>query len=69
MKIPEGFEKHYNSNQVLRLKRTIYGLKQAANSFWVELLQALTKMGFKRSDADPCLYYKTENGDTTVCLS
>ena len=26
-------------------------------------------MGFKRSDADPCLHYKTENGDLIICLS
>jgi hypothetical protein len=32
-------------------------LKQAAMAFWRELVKALNDMNFKRSAADPCLYY------------
>jgi hypothetical protein len=39
MKSPE------RDDQVLFLKRIIYGLKQAAQAFWVELLQAFNAMG------------------------
>jgi Reverse transcriptase (RNA-dependent DNA polymerase) len=59
LKVPQGFEQFYKESQVLKLKRTIYGLKQAAQAFWTELLRALTAMGFERSDGDPCCYYKT----------
>jgi hypothetical protein len=63
LKIPQGFENYYNNDEVLYLKRTIYGLKQSAVAFWNELLEAFTSMGFQRSKADPCLYYKnTTNG-------
>jgi hypothetical protein len=63
LRIPQGFENHYDKNDVLQLKQTIYGLKQAALAFWKELLQAFKKMGFRRSSADPCLYVKdTKNG-------
>jgi hypothetical protein len=37
--------------------QTIDGFKQAAMAFWRELVKALTRMSFKRSAADPCLYY------------
>jgi Reverse transcriptase (RNA-dependent DNA polymerase) len=43
LKIPQGFEEYYSSTKVLRLNRAIYGLKQAAQAFWKELLTALTK--------------------------
>lgn len=58
MEVPEGFEKYYPKDVVLRLKQTIYGLKQAAMAFWRELLRAMRFMGFERNKADPCLYYK-----------
>ena len=58
MEIPEGFEHHYGINFVLLLLKTIYGLKQAAFAFWKELLKAFKSMEYKRSKADPCLYYQ-----------
>jgi Reverse transcriptase (RNA-dependent DNA polymerase) len=56
--VPQGFEQFYKESQVLKLNRTIYGLKQAAQAFWTKLLRALTAMGFVRSDGDSCCYYK-----------
>ena len=57
MEVPRGFEKHYEGNVVLRLLKTIYGLKQAAMTFWKMLLRCMKNMDMKRSTADPCLYY------------
>ena len=49
---------------------TVYGLKQAAKSFWVELLKAMKYMKFKRSKADPYLYWKyNEEAGYTLWLS
>ena len=57
--VPEGFETYVDSNKyVLLLQKTCYGLKQAAMMFWKELLKAMKHMGFKRSNCDPCLYWK-----------
>jgi hypothetical protein len=64
LKIPEGFEKHYNPalHVVLLLKR-FHGWKQAARAFWNKLLKAFQNMGFARSKADPCLCWDwTVNG-------
>ena len=44
MKVPEGFETHYTEGMVLKLMKTIYGLKQAARAFWQELSAALCDM-------------------------
>ena len=60
LEVPEGFEKYYEEGTVLEFKRTIYGLKQAAFAFWKELLMAFESMGFRRSEADPCLYIKND---------
>ena len=58
MKVPEGWEHHYPIDAVLRLLKTLYGLKQAAMAFWRELLKCMKSMQMKRSKADPCLYYQ-----------
>ena len=59
MEIPQGFEKYYDPNvYVLLLLQTLYGLKNAGMAFWKALLQCFYSMGYERSKADPCLYYK-----------
>jgi hypothetical protein len=66
LQIPQGFEIYYEKGMVLKLQRTIYGLKQAAFAFWRELLMAFNAMGFKRSSADPCLYFKNSEKNGKV---
>ncbi len=58
MKVPRGFEKFYPGDMVLKLKKCIYGLKQAAMAFWGQLLLCMKNMGMTQSTADPCLYHK-----------
>ena len=58
MKIPWGFEKFYPDSGLLFLKRTMYGLKNAAKLFWQLLLGIMNELGYKQNRADPCLYYK-----------
>lgn len=57
MYVPQGWEEYYPPNVVLLLKKTIYGLKQAARAFWKRLCEAFKNMSFKRSKADPCLHF------------
>ena len=69
-KIPEGFRDQYDPNKVCwKLKKTAYGLKQAARMFWNQLLKAMKKMGFTRSSSDPCIYYKWTNNGLIVWIS
>jgi len=58
MEIPQGFERFFPKGWVLRLKKTLYGTKQAARAFWIKLLKVMKDIKFKRSKADPCLYFK-----------
>jgi Reverse transcriptase (RNA-dependent DNA polymerase) len=52
------------------MQRTIYGSVQAARAFWMELQKAFTAMGYTRSAADPCLYFRwDEDGKLCVWLT
>jgi hypothetical protein len=70
MEVPQGFEKYYDPlYYVLLLLQTIYGLKQSAFSFWKQLLKCFRSMRFKRSKADPCLYYSWRKQDLVLWVS
>jgi Reverse transcriptase (RNA-dependent DNA polymerase) len=69
MKIPQGFEKFYAEDDVWLLLKTLYGMKQAAKAFWLVLSRTIKAIAFKRSGADPCLYYKWNNGMLMVIVS
>jgi hypothetical protein len=56
--VPHGFEKFYPDDGVPKLKKCIYGLKQATMAFWHQILLCMKNMGMMQSTADPCLYYK-----------
>src|SRR5579859_352070 len=47
---------------VCKLLRSLYGLKQASRVWNIQLHEFLIKIGFKRSNADTCLYINTELG-------
>ena len=67
IKIPEGWEKFYEPDEVLLLLKTLYGTRQAAMAFWKKLNLAMKNIGQKRSRADPCLYYSwTQHGIVMV---
>jgi hypothetical protein len=69
MKVPCGFEKFYPDDVVLKLKKCIYGFKQAAIVFWPQLLLCMKSMGMTRSTADPCLYHKWEEERLVLIVS
>ena len=63
MHIPRCFHidsAKYRSDYVLKLKKNLYRLKQAAYN-WSELLKVVIfKLGFKQNKVDPCLYLKVD---------
>ncbi len=69
IKIPLGFEEFYDRDTVLLLKKTLYGLKQAAMAFYRKLLAATANIGLKPSTADLCLYYKWVEGRLVIMIS
>jgi hypothetical protein len=44
------------------LKKDLYGLKQAPRAWYARIDSYLMSLGFTKSDADPNLYYKVEDG-------
>jgi hypothetical protein len=51
-------EKWYSGNVILLLKKTLYGLKQAAYRFWSYLLTIVHHVQFSTSKADSSLYFR-----------
>jgi hypothetical protein len=58
MKVPRGFEKFHPDYVVLKLKKCIYGIKQAMMAFCCQLLLCMKSMEMVQSTTDPCLYHK-----------
>jgi hypothetical protein len=54
LEMPRGFRE---PGKVLKLKRSLYGLKQSPRNFFLHLKGKLEKVGFKScTDIDPCLF-------------
>lgn len=67
MEVPKGFDKWYDPRlYVLLLLQTLYGLRNAAMAYWKKLLQCFHNMGYKRSQVDPCLYFKWVENSTPI---
>jgi transposase InsO family protein len=65
LKQPPGFQ---NGEQVYRLKKSLYGLKQAARVWNETLHKELEELGYKQNETDKCLYVKKQGGSTCYLL-
>jgi hypothetical protein len=62
VEMPRGFAEH---GQVLKLKRSLYGLKQSPRNFFLFLKSKLEAAGFtNQEEIDPCLFLS----DKCICL-
>lgn len=66
MKPPPGLEE---GDFVLKLEKSLYGLKQAAHVWYNTLSAALLNIGFRKSQTDPCLHIYQKNDETAFCIS
>lgn len=55
MRIPQGFAKN-GDTRVCKLRKSIYGLRQASQNWYHKFTHALTVVGFKQSKADHSLF-------------
>ncbi|CAM8969964.1 unnamed protein product [Rhodiola kirilowii] len=67
MKVPEGYSKA-SPHQVCKLKRSLYGLKQASRQWNHELSSFLVSLGYKQSINDYSLFTKAKGSTFTVLL-
>lgn len=66
MDIPEGL--NYDKSKVCKLKKSLYGLKQASRCWNQKFDNVLKSFGLKQSKIDPCIYYYVE-GEIRMYLS
>ena len=59
--MPRGFKQ---PGKVLKLKRSLYGLRQSPRNFFLHLKGKLEDQEFKQSTADPCLFIRND----MICL-
>jgi len=60
MELPLGFDAPDSQNQkhyVLRLNKSLYGLKQAGYNWFAKLSNGLKDRGFVPSSIDPCVFF------------
>ncbi|KAM1632105.1 hypothetical protein ACFX2K_020035 [Malus domestica] len=58
MKQPEGFIQEGRENLVCKLKKSIYGLKQASRQWYLKFDQVIQDYGFIENPSDECIYLK-----------
>src|SRR6202522_333476 len=66
MEQPPHHEIKDRSRYVVKLKKPIYGLKQAGRKGSNSLCRSLAEIGFSRSKADSCVFYIRVGGDVVV---
>ena len=66
VEMPLGFNKlsKNGKKQVLKLKKTLYGLCQSPRAFWKYMTEKLKQVGLKQSRFDPCLFI----GPDVICV-
>ncbi|GAU24468.1 hypothetical protein TSUD_319450 [Trifolium subterraneum] len=67
MSIPQGLE-GTSDNQVCKLTKSLYGLKQASRQWYEKLSQFLTTLGYAHMPSDPTLFTKQTKTSFTTLL-
>ena len=65
---PEGFKQSENENDVWKLKKAFYGLKQASRAWYDRLDKYLCQQGFKRCNTNNNIYFKTEENGLLITV-
>ena len=67
MKPPRGVLKKGQEGKVLKLKKGLYGLKQAGRGWYQEMSRVFVdEMGFSRSSIDHSVFYRRKGEEHTI---
>ncbi|CAG4978543.1 unnamed protein product [Colias eurytheme] len=66
IQIPEGFSETVEKGQVLKLKKSMYGLKQSSRVWYKRVEVCLLKIGFVKSKIEPCMFLKKQDKLKTI---
>ena len=56
------------SGKVVRLRRSLYGLKQASRTWQYHLVRGMKALGFEQCEADACVMRLVDNGGVSVVV-
>ena len=65
---PKGFIVQGQENLVCKLRKSLYGLKQAHRQWYKKLDSFMHKIGFKRCETDHCCYVKSIDNSYIILL-
>ncbi|RVW90322.1 Retrovirus-related Pol polyprotein from transposon RE1 [Vitis vinifera] len=68
MEIPPGFKGSMAKNQVCKLQKSLYGLKQSPRAWFDRFTKAVLKLGYKQDQADHTLFVKKSHAGKMVIL-
>ncbi|RVW69268.1 Copia protein [Vitis vinifera] len=68
MEIPPGFEESMAKNQVCKLQKSLYGLKQSPRAWFDRFTKAVLKLGYKQGQADHTLFVKKSHAGKMAIL-
>ena len=63
---PPDYERADHECYVVKLHKTLYGLKQAGKKWYDSLCRSLADIGFKKSEANPGVFYTHVGNDIVV---
>ena len=64
----EGFIVQGQENLVCKLRKSLYGLKQALRQWYKKFDSFMHRIGFKRCEADHCCYVKFSDNSYIILL-
>jgi hypothetical protein len=59
---------HERESHVCKLKKTLYGLKQPPQAWYVRIDGHMMILGFNKSVSNPNIYYTTVNGESLILV-
>ena len=62
----EGYEDSKRRNDVYKLHKALYGLKEAPRAWYFKLDKSLTTPGLKKSEYEPVVYYRNSNESSMI---
>ena len=65
---PEGFISEKGNHLVCKLKKSIYGLKQASRQWYMKFHNIITSFGFEENIVDQCIYIKVSGSKFTFLV-
>ncbi|MBW0535868.1 hypothetical protein O181_075583, partial [Austropuccinia psidii MF-1] len=58
IRVPEGYTSSLKGSVCLKLKKSLYGLKQSPRNWYLRIKKFFEDSGFRPSAADPCLFMR-----------